>query len=89
MGAAPADVLLDPAGTLGRLYDARTTPDMFVIDGGGRLIYAGAIDDNPSTRPEDAKTAKNYVVLALQSLKAGHPVSPAVTKSYGCSVKYS
>lgn len=87
--AAPADVLLDPSGVLGHAYDARTTPDMFVIDPAGRLVYAGAIDDTPSTRPEDAKTSKNYVVLALQALKAGRVVSPALTKSYGCSVKYS
>jgi hypothetical protein len=87
-GAAPADVLLDPAGTLGHAYDARTTPDMYVIDPTGRLVYAGAIDDNRSTRPEDAKTAKNYVVMALQAVKAGRPVTPAWTKSYGCSVKY-
>lgn len=88
-GAAPADVLLDPGGALGQAYDARTTPDMFVIDPAGRLVYAGAIDDTPSTRPEDAKTAKNYVVLALRALKTGRAVSPDLTKSYGCSVKYA
>jgi len=88
-GAAPADVLLDPAGALGHAYDARTTPDMFVIDPAGRLVYAGAIDDTPSTRPGDARTARNYVVLALHALKAGSPISPDFTKSYGCSVKYS
>jgi hypothetical protein len=88
-GAAPADVLLDPAGVLGHAYDARTTPDMFVIDRMGRLVYAGAIDDNPSTNPEDAGKARNYVALALRAMRAGRPVSPDITKSYGCSVKYS
>jgi peroxiredoxin len=88
-GAAPAHVLLDPDGGLGHAYDARTTPDMFVIDPAGKLVYAGAIDDNPSTNPADARTAKNYVTLALADLKAGKAVSPAVTKSYGCSVKYA
>jgi len=87
-GAAPADVVLDPSGALGHAYDARTTPDMFVIDRAGRLVYAGAIDDRPSTRPQDAKTATNFVVLALQAVGAGRPMSPAMTKSYGCSVKY-
>lgn len=86
--AAPADILLDPAGTLGHAFDARTTPDMFVIDRAGELVYAGAIDDTPSTRPEDARTARNYVVMALQAIKTGRPISPALTKSYGCSVKY-
>ena len=88
LGAAPADILLDPAGSLGHAYDARTTPDMFVIDRGGQLVYAGAIDDTVSTRPEDARTAKNYVVMALQALKTGRAISPDLTKSYGCSVKY-
>src|SRR5580658_883797 len=61
VGAASADVVLDPTGALGRQYDARTTPDMFVIDRAGRLAYAGAIDDTPSTNPADARTARNYV----------------------------
>jgi hypothetical protein len=88
VSAAPADVLLDPSGEIGRAYDARTTPDMYVIARDGRLVYAGAIDDNPSTNPADARTAKNYVVAALADLKAGRPISPAITKPYGCSVKY-
>jgi hypothetical protein len=89
VGAAPADVLLDPSGALGHAYDARTTPDMFVIAPSGRLLYAGAIDDDPSTDPKDAATARNYVAGALGALKAGRPVpAPTQTKSYGCSVKY-
>jgi hypothetical protein len=88
VGAAPADVVLDPAGALGRQYDARTTPDMFVIDRAGRLAYAGAIDDTPSTNSADARTARNYVAAALDAVRSGRPVLPAVTKSYGCSVKY-
>ncbi len=88
VGTASADVLLDPSGAIGHAYDARTTPDMYVIDHEGRLVYAGAIDDNPSTHPADARTARNYVVDALADLKAGRPVAPAITKPYGCSVKY-
>lgn len=88
VGAAPADVLLDPEGQLGRAYDARTTPNMVVIDRTGRLVYEGAIDDDPSTNPADAHKAKNYVALALADLRDGRPIRPAVTKSYGCSVKY-
>lgn len=88
VGAAPAGVILDPSGQLGQSYGAKTTPDMFVIDGSGKLVYAGAIDDNPSTDPADAKSAKNYVALTLADLKAGKPVNPALTVSYGCSVKY-
>ena len=87
-GAAPAEVVLDQAGALGREYGARTTPQMFVVDPSGKLAYAGAFDDHESTDPADAKRARNYVRLALADLKAGRPVSVAATKSYGCSVKY-
>lgn len=87
-GAAPADVLLDPAGKVGRTYGAKTTPHMFVIDAKGTLIYMGGLDDKPSTHAEDAKTAHNYVRAALDDLKAGKPVRDAVTRPYGCAVKY-
>jgi hypothetical protein len=88
VGAQPADVILDPAGALGHAFDARTTPDMFVIDRQGRLVYAGAVDDKVSTNPADARTARNYVAAALADLKAGRAISPSRTASYGCSVKY-
>jgi peroxiredoxin len=86
--AAPTDYLLDPDGTLGHLYDARATPHMVVIDRAGRLVYMGAIDDKPSTRLADVKTAHNYVAAALDSLAAGQPVAVASTRAYGCSIKY-
>src|SRR6266446_2640618 len=60
--AAPSDFLLDPDGIVGRLYDARATPDMVVIDRSGRVVYMGAIDDKPSTRLADIKTAHNYEI---------------------------
>jgi len=87
-GAAPAAVVLDPAGTIGRAYDARTTPHMFVIDGAGTLVFMGGIDDKPTTDVADIATAKNYVRLALNAVAAGKPVQEAVTRPYGCSVKY-
>jgi hypothetical protein len=87
-GASPADVLLDPAGAVGRAYDAKTTPHMFIVDPKGTLVYMGGLDDKPSTNPADAKTAHNYVRAALDDLKAGRPVHDAVTRPYGCSVKY-
>jgi hypothetical protein len=87
-GASPAYVLLDPAGTVGRAYEAKTTPHMFVVDPKGTLVYMGGFDDKPSTNPADAKTAHNYVQAALDDVKAGKPVRDAVTRPYGCSVKY-
>ena len=86
--AAPTDFLLDPDGTVGRLYDARATPQMVVIDRTGRLVYMGAIDDTPSTRLADVKTAHNYVAAALDAVAAGQPVAVASTRAYGCSIKY-
>jgi peroxiredoxin len=88
MKAAPTAVLLDPTGQLGHLYDAKTTPHMFVIDPKGVLIYDGAIDDRATTDVSDIAGAKNYVVQALQEAMAGKPVTVATSRPYGCSVKY-
>jgi len=87
-GAAPKAYLFDPEGKTGTAYGAKTTPHMFVIDAKGVLVYAGAIDDKPSTDREDIKSAKNYVEVALVEVLAGKPVTTGSTKSYGCSVKY-
>jgi peroxiredoxin len=87
-GAKPARYLVDEAGTLGMAYGARTTPHMFVIDPRGMVVYNGAIDDKRSTNVDDVKSSKNYVVAALEELKAGKQVSTATTTPYGCSVKY-
>jgi peroxiredoxin len=86
--AAPTDFLLDPDGVVGHLYDARATPHMVVIDHAGRIVYMGAIDDTPSTRLADVKTAHNYVAAALDAIAAGQPVAIASTHAYGCSIKY-
>lgn len=87
--AAPAAVLLDADGRVGRAYDAKATPHMFVVDGAGRVAYMGGIDDRPSSEPASLKGAKNYVAAALADLKAGRPVAQAVTRPYGCGVKYA
>jgi peroxiredoxin len=88
MGAAPTAVLMDPSGTLGHLYAAKTTPHMYIIDPNGTLIYNGAIDDHPTSDQSDIKNSKNYVSTALGEALAGKPVSDAATRPYGCSVKY-
>jgi hypothetical protein len=88
MKAAPTAALLDPEGTIGRMYRAKTTPHIFVIDPQGKLIYQGAIDDKPTTDQSDIKTARNYLNEALGAAMAGKPVPVASTRPYGCSVKY-
>jgi len=86
--AAPTAAILDPKGTIGREYEAKTTPHMFVIDPSGKVIYAGAIDDHPTADVEDIKISKNYVSEALTQAMAGGAVTTSYTRPYGCSVKY-
>jgi peroxiredoxin len=87
--AAPTAALLDPTGQIGHLYDAKTSPQMVVINPQGVVIYDGAIDDKPTTDLEDVPTATNYVNLALEQALAGKQVETPTTRPYGCSVKYS
>jgi hypothetical protein len=86
--AKPTAVLLDPAGKIGRTFGATATPHMFVIGPDGRLVYGGAIDDKPSSNPNDIPKARNYVRDAIAAAAAGTPMSPSTTRAYGCSVKY-
>jgi len=87
-GMASSGILLDTTGDVGRLYSAKTTPHMFVVDKKGALIYMGGIDDNPSADPADIKGARNHVAAALDEALAGKPVSTPSAPPYGCSVKY-
>jgi peroxiredoxin len=87
-GAEPAHVVLDEAGTIGKLYGAKTTPHMFIITPDGELAYDGAIDSKPTAKVADIADATNYVTAALADIEAGKPVATPVTKPYGCSVKY-
>lgn len=87
--SAAAAVLIDEPGTVGRLYGARTTPHMYVIDGSGTLVYAGGIDSIPSADIADIARAENFVTAALADLRDGRAVANPSTKPYGCSVKYA
>lgn len=87
-GMASKAILLDEKGDVGRLYSAKTTPHMFVVDKKGALIYMGAIDDTASADPADIKTSKNLVAAALDEAMAGKPVTTPSSTPYGCSVKY-
>ena len=88
MNASPTAALLDPTGVIGRLYGARTTPHIFVVDPTRKIVYQGAIDDKPTPDPASLKTADNYLNDALNAAMAGKPVAVAVTKPYGCAVHY-
>jgi peroxiredoxin len=88
-GASPSHILLDPEGTVGKLYGAKTTPHMYVIDGEGVLRYNGAIDSISSADASDIAKAENYVASALDAVLAGGKVATPSTRPYGCSVKYA
>ena len=87
-GASPKATLIDKDSSVGKLYDARTTPHMYVVDPQGKLIYAGAIDDKRWATEASTKSANNHVRAALGEAMAGKPVSVAATSPYGCTVKY-
>jgi peroxiredoxin len=86
--AQPNAYLLDASGDLGRLYGAKTTPHIFVIDGKGLVIYAGAINDRPTAEQSDARAGTNYALAAVEAAQAGKTPAVATSKPYGCSVKY-
>lgn len=86
--AYPTAVLLDESGDMGRAYDARVTPHMYIIDADGILRYMGGIDSNPSSNPDDIPDATQYVVQALGEMAAGEAISEPLTRPYGCTVKY-
>jgi peroxiredoxin len=89
MKASPTAALLDPTGAIGRLYQARTTPHVFVIDPASKIVYQGALDDQPTPEPASLKGADNYLSDALGAALAGKPVAVASTKPYGCAVHYA
>ena len=88
-GVARTALLLDPDGKVGHAYGAKTTPDMYIINPEGKLVYEGAIDSKPTTSVADLKVATNYVKVALDDSMHGKSVPQTVTRPYGCSVKYA
>lgn len=78
----------DSSGTIGKAYNMKTTPHMFVIDKSGTLVYDGAIDDKADPN-HDPRKARNYVREAVGKVLAGEKVEVAETKPYGCTVKYA
>ncbi len=87
-GIKATAMLLDTEGTVGRAYDARVTPHMYLIAPDGTLVYQGAIDSIASTKVSDIEKAENYVKAAYKAHKKGEPVENHTTKPYGCGVKY-
>ena len=81
-------LVLDPESKIAKLYGAKNTPNMVIINPEGKIVYEGAIDSKATPNPADIPSSTNYVKSALDESLAGKPVSNAQTKPYGCSVKY-
>jgi hypothetical protein len=88
-GATPTNTIFDPEGTIGKLYAATNTPQFFIINPEGILLYKGAVDSIPSADQADIAKAENYISAALVELAAGKSISKNTTKPYGCTVKYA
>jgi peroxiredoxin len=87
-GIKSANVLLDSSGEVGKAYDAKVTPHMFIINKDGTLAYDGAVDSKSSTDKADVATAEPLFANALDAVLAGKAVTNAKNKPYGCGVKY-
>ena len=88
-GAKPTNTILDPEGTIGKLYGAQTSPHFFIINTEGTLVYKGGIDSIKTTNPADIPKAIPYVKDALEALSAGESIKNSTTAPYGCSIKYA
>lgn len=86
--SAATAYLIDESGDTGRAYGAKRTPEMYVINADGIVVYQGAIDDMKSADPADVVKAKNLVAAAIEETLAGKPVSTPKTEAYGCCIKY-
>ena len=84
----PYPILDDHEGTVGRLFGAKTTPHLFVLDTKGQIAYQGAIDNSPMGKTESGVDKVNYVDQAVAELLKDSPVTVVKTDPYGCSVKY-
>jgi hypothetical protein len=81
--------ILDTNGKIGRIYSAKATPQIVIIDPKGVVIYNGAIDNKPTAEESDIPGAKNYALTNLALAMKGKPVEEATTQPYGCHVQYA
>lgn len=76
---------VDETSGIARAFGATKTPEAFLFDKAGKLVYHGTIDDN---HEEADKAQKKYLKDALDAVVAGKPVPTAQTKSLGCGIKF-
>lgn len=77
-------ILKDEGNKVADLYDARRTPEAFLVDKDGKVRYHGRIDENYE---DAAKVASPDLKNAVDALTAGHTVAKTETKAFGCTIK--
>ena len=76
---------VDGTSDVARAFGATRTPEVFLFDAAGKLVYHGTIDDNA----DNAKAVKSkYLENALASVSSGKTVTVAETKALGCGIKF-
>ena len=88
-GAVPAALLLDPEGTMGRVYGAVVTPQMFIIDAAGNVVYSGAPTDKSTMDAKQVRVSRNLIKAALDDLGAGRTIATPTSRPFGCTIAYS
>lgn len=88
-GGSPTALLLDAEGTMGRSYGAIVTPQIYVIDAAGNVVYSGATSDKATTDAKQAKASKSFIKSALDDLAAGRKIATATSRPFGCTIAYS
>ena len=81
-------ILEDPAGAIARLYGAKSTPHVFIIDRRGTIAYNGAVDDSTRSLRAKKKTITHFVEDALSALVAGSTVKVPFTQPIGTPIAY-
>ena len=87
-GAAPAALLMDTEGTLGKAYGAVVTPHIFIVGADGKLVYGGATGDLSTTKASEVRASRSFIREALADLAAGRKVATPTSRPFGCTVAY-
>ena len=77
--------VVDAGSTVAKAFGAERTPEVYLFDAAGTLVYHGTIDDN-AEQPDAVKL--HYLRDALEAVASGKPVAVAATKSLGCTIKF-
>ena len=77
--------LIDEAQEIAKTFQAQCTPDLYLFDSGGKLVYHGRFDDNWK---DEKSVKKQELKEAIENLIGGKPISSKQNPSMGCSIKW-